>query len=140
MPILISVPGIPVAKGRPRMTRTGHAYTPEKTRAYESKLAWYGAKAMGPHLPLEGPLSVTLKILLTVPQSWSARKREKALNGDISPVGRPDLDNYIKALDALNGIAWKDDSQICRIEACKMYGRLSGLHIVIEPLEIVREG
>ena len=42
MTIKFTVPGVPVGKGRPRFTRGGHAYTPEKTAAFEEKvrLCW----------------------------------------------------------------------------------------------------
>lgn len=34
---------------------------------------------------------------------------------------RGDLDNYVKTvLDALNGVAWKDDSQVVRITGIKV--------------------
>ena len=39
----IELSGQPVGKGRPRFTKTGHAYTPEKTKEYERRLhaaAW----------------------------------------------------------------------------------------------------
>ena len=38
MRIQFTVPGVPVGKGRPRFTRGGHAYTPEKTAAFEEKV------------------------------------------------------------------------------------------------------
>lgn len=51
------------------------------------------------------------------------------------PTGRPDIDNYIKFyLDVLNGIAYKDDSQIVKIKAVKMYS--SPAKTVIELTEI----
>lgn len=37
------VMGQPIGKGRPRFTRSGHTYTPEKTREYERRIraaAW----------------------------------------------------------------------------------------------------
>lgn len=35
------VPGRPRGKGRPRFTRTGHAYTDEATRDYEAHIRWH---------------------------------------------------------------------------------------------------
>ena len=34
--VKFTVPGNPVGKARPRMTRSGHAYTPDKTVSYEN--------------------------------------------------------------------------------------------------------
>jgi Holliday junction resolvase RusA-like endonuclease len=44
---------------------------------------------------------------------------------------RPDLDNFIKILDALNGVFWVDDSQIIRIDATKQYGEPARTEIEI---------
>lgn len=39
---------------------------------------------------------------------------------DVKTKLRGDLDNYIKTvLDALNGVAWKDDSQVVKITGIK---------------------
>jgi Holliday junction resolvase RusA-like endonuclease len=46
-----------------------------------------------------------------------------ALSGELCPVKRPDLDNYMKtALDACNEIVFADDSQIVKLIANKRYG------------------
>ena len=38
------------------------------------------------------------------------------LNGRLFPTKKPDADNIIKViLDALNGLAYRDDSQICMV-------------------------
>jgi Holliday junction resolvase RusA-like endonuclease len=44
------------------------------------------------------------------------------LAGEIKPTGRPDLDNVIKSiLDALNGVAYSDDSAVISVTAEKRY-------------------
>lgn len=98
-------------KGRPRFCR-GFTVTDSKTRAYEKALSML-ARAQYRGEPIEGALEVKIKIYLQKP------KRTK----NESPCVRPDLDNYIKAiLDALNGIAFKDDGQIVDLSATKRYG------------------
>ena len=136
--IRILVPGVPVGKGRPRMTRTGHAYTPEKTRVYEDRIALYGHQAMGGKPPLKGYLTIQVEAVFPVPESWSKKKKKMALDGKLFP-GRPDIDNILKAIDGLNGIVWKDDAQICALSARKVYGEIPGLHIVIEKLNFCQE-
>src|SRR5262249_43732765 len=50
---------------------------------------------------------------LPVPASWSGRRRDAALRGEVRPTSRPDTDNYIKAaLDAINAIVVADDSLV----------------------------
>ena len=54
MTIEFTIPGAPQGKERPRFTKNGIAYTPQKTRDYEKLVAWayhceaHGAKFTGP--------------------------------------------------------------------------------------------
>jgi len=125
------IPGDPVPKGRPRMTRSGHTYTPEKTRTYESKIALFGSQAMSGKPLLEGPLRVEMMVVLPIPERWNKKKKEEALACRLLPTGRKDLDNFIKCLDGLNGIVWVDDGQICSIMAKKAYGEMPGMYLEI---------
>ncbi len=130
--ITIEIPVQPVAKGRPRMTRSGHAYTPAKTRAYEKLVKTLATEAMRGRELLVGALSVVASVFMTIPQSWSARKKRLALEGEVLPTGRPDLDNLIKAaVDALNEVVFADDSQIVDLTAMKRYGEKPLLKITI---------
>jgi Holliday junction resolvase RusA-like endonuclease len=104
-PIIIELFGAPKGKGRPRFVRrTGHAFTPQKTAAYEACLKHEAALAMAGRPPLEGALSVQVSVYCGVPQSWSAKKRAAALAGAIRPAKRPDLDNIAKMLRELERI------------------------------------
>jgi Holliday junction resolvase RusA-like endonuclease len=48
---------------------------------------------------------------------------KRALGGAVLPVGKPDLDNLLKAvLDAINAIVFADDSQVVSLLASKTYG------------------
>jgi Holliday junction resolvase RusA-like endonuclease len=57
-----------------------------------------------------------------IPKSWSKKRRDAAIIGEVFP-GRPDIDNIVKAvLDACNGVTFEDDAQVFRIMATKRYG------------------
>lgn len=57
------------------------------------------------------------------------------LNGEILPTKKPDSDNIIKIiLDALNGIAYHDDSQICSIHFEKKYAEIPVTKITIKEI------
>ena len=131
--IRILIPGVPVGKGRPRMTRTGHCFTPQKTRIYEDKVALFGSQAMKDIPPFDFPIHVSIEAVFPVPESWSKKKKEQALNGELFP-GKPDLDNVMKTLDGLNGIVWKDDAQIVDAAISKRYGCVPYLMIEVLPL------
>lgn len=117
------VPGTPVGKARPRVTRSGRVYTPESTAQAEEAIRQAAQQAMYGLEPMEGPLVATLAFIMPIPTSWSKRHRDDALTGVMAHTSRPDLDNLIKTvLDALNGIAYSDDKQIVRLGATKAYG------------------
>jgi Holliday junction resolvase RusA-like endonuclease len=135
-PVTIIISGHPVPKGRPRMTKHGHAYTPERTRAYGTHGGMAAQLAMGDRPPIEGPVSIHILIELTIPASWSARKRDAAIVGSIRPTSRPDVDNFVKSIcDSLNGIVVIDDSQIVDLHATKKYGVNPKLVATIFPID-----
>lgn len=91
-----TIPGRPVPKQRPRMGKNGNVYTPKRCRIYEEAVGWAARQVFVN--PYDGQVELQVKIFL-------------ASSGG-------DLDNYIKAIsDGLNGIAWRDDSQVSRIKA-----------------------
>lgn len=127
----LTIPGVPVAKGRPRATRTGRMYTPQKTRDAEADFRFAVRERRQSMLP--GPLRVTLVFTMPIAKSWPKKEREGALVGTYRPTGKPDLDNLIKlATDALNGVLWVDDSQIVEMTASKRYGAEPSTRIVVD--------
>lgn len=138
--IRITVAGPPVAKGRPKMavTKAGHAmaYTPAKTRKYEAHARLAAQAAMNGRAPLDGPVCVHVEAWLPIPSSWSRRRRDKAVRGEVRATKRPDADNYLKAaLDACSGIVFADDSQVVGIHVEKQYGESPLLRIEVAPVE-----
>lgn len=136
--IRFSVPGDPVPKARPRATTIGgvaRMYTPDRTREYEQRVGMAARDVMCKAPPMSGALAVMLTVRVSVPESWTKARRADALVGLIHPASRPDADNYAKAvLDGLNGVAWRDDSQIVRMYVEKRYSAVPGVDVVIEPV------
>ena len=110
-------------KGRPRFASRGGyvtAYTPEKTRAYETTVLSAYKEAGGGLI--DGPVAVRLTAWQALPQRATKAQRAAAERGEIYPIRKPDLDNIIKiVLDALNGAAYADDTQVVQIDARKLY-------------------
>jgi Holliday junction resolvase RusA-like endonuclease len=109
----------PVAKARPRVTvqnGRARAYTPSKTQEAEWRIRTEWIAAHGLH-PLAGPVYLVVIAYVAMPKSMPQKRREGAL-----PVTRPDADNYLKtAQDALNEVAWADDSQVVDLRVAKRY-------------------
>jgi Holliday junction resolvase RusA-like endonuclease len=113
-----------------------HVYTPKQTEVYETALKWKGKAAMRGRPPLEGPLAVRIFVMLPIPKSWPAKRRNAALVGLIWPSGRPDWDNFGKILcDAMNGTIWADDGQIVRALVVKEYAEKPGIIAEIYKLD-----
>ena len=73
-------------------------------------------------MPTEKPLTVDVRFYRPIQKSISKIERQRRLTGQSWPTVKPDVDNYVKAiLDALNGVAFKDDSQIVVLYARKIY-------------------
>jgi Holliday junction resolvase RusA-like endonuclease len=136
--VTIELAGIPPAKGRPRFTRGGIAYTPAKTRANEAALRFAAQEAMSGRPPLEGALAISITATFPVPVSWPKHKRHAALMGEHHHTRRPDTDNLLKTIDALNQVCWRDDAQIVRAEIIKLYGTRPRLTIEIKQIQNFR--
>lgn len=118
MKIQFTVHGIPVGKGRPRFTKDGHTYTPQKTREYEDKVVQCWQYQSGKGFAAGVPLKAIVTAFFTVPRSTS-KKKAAAMDGT-PHIKRPDVDNVAKAiLDALNGHAYNDDSAIAALTVRK---------------------
>lgn len=135
-PITVIVSGEPVAKGRPRATRRGILYTPASTRKYEAHGRLAAQQAMDGRPPIDVPVRAEITVDLPVPRSWSGKRRDAALRGEIRPTSRPDTDNYCKsALDAVNGIVLVDDSLVVELRALKQFGAVPQLRVTIFPID-----
>jgi Holliday junction resolvase RusA-like endonuclease len=134
-PVTIVIGGDPIAKGRPRMTRRGIAYTPSATRKYEAHGRLAAQMAMGDRPPIAWPVRIVALVELPIPASWSRTRTAAALTGDIRPTTRPDLDNYLKAaLDAINTIVVVDDSYVVELDVGKKFGIQPKLVLTVIPL------
>jgi len=102
--------------------RFASAYTPKETVNAEAWVKRCAVDQIGSPC-LDIPLDIAIQITVQIAESWSNKKRAAALAGEIKPTGKPDLDNCAKLLcDALNGVIWKDDSQIVAMTLIKRYG------------------
>ena len=117
--------GKPMGKERPRFARMGNfvkTYTPGKTKLRESEIQVLARQEMKGKEIFTGALEVSMNVGFPIPKSWSKKKTKEATDGILKPITKPDLDNIAKlVLDALNGIVYKDDSQVVELSISKFY-------------------
>lgn len=135
----IVIYGEPIPQGRPRFTKTGHTYDPERSRNYKQLVRFWVTqylKKIPGWKPYENALCVDLTFYIGIPSSWSKQKRIQAIQGQIRPISRPDTDNLIKSVtDSCNGLLWVDDCIITDLSARKRYtGELA--RVVIKITEV----
>jgi len=135
MQIHFQVEGDPKGKGRPRFTRAGkftRVYTDKQTLDYETLIKSFATEAMGSTDPLETPVSVFLYIRHAVPQSYSKKRTEACLSGLEQPCKKPDIDNIAKTfLDGMNGVVFKDDTQVIDLHVKKVYSAVPGCDVMV---------
>jgi Holliday junction resolvase RusA-like endonuclease len=134
-PVTVIIAGEPVAKGRPRFTRRGIAYTPAHTRRHEAHARLSAQLAMDGRPPIDTPVRIELLVELPIPKGWSRRKTADAITGHIRPTSRPDVDNFLKIiLDAINTIVVADDAQVVEVYARKKFSVAPKMVATIFPL------
>lgn len=121
-----------VGKERPRFAQ-GHTYTPKKTKDYEimikntfrCKCSYLSKKA----------LRIKILAYFSVPKSASKAKKEKMLRNELICTKKPDFDNIAKIVcDALNNVAYYDDSQITESIVMKRWGGQNKLVVILEEI------
>jgi Holliday junction resolvase RusA-like endonuclease len=134
--VTFKVDANPVGKQRARYAKRGNfvqTYTPDKTRNYESLIKEAAIEAMGSSEPLETPVTLYLYIRAPIPKSLPKKRIEACLNGLEKPIKKPDASNVLKSVeDAMNGVVYKDDSQIVNIHVAKVYSSVSGVDICVK--------
>lgn len=135
MVILFTVAGEPKGKGRPRLGRSGHAYTPKDTAVYENLVKVCFQGKYPDHKPLDPdvPVKATIQAYYSIPKSTSKKKRIDMIMGFLRPLKKPDCDNIAKIIcDALNNIVYHDDSQICELTVSKKYSDFPNVTVRME--------
>ncbi len=99
------------------------AIKPKEDVIYENlvKLSFQQAKPNDYNL-FDKAVKMTILAYFAIPKSFSKKKQNEALEGKLRPLTKPDADNIAKIIcDALNDIAYKDDTQIVELTIIKQY-------------------
>lgn len=125
------VRGLPAPQGSKRAIvnrHTGKAVVMEQStrvRPWRSDVRDGALAVLGPHAPWSGPVGVDLDFRLPRPRGHYGTGRNAELlraGAPLWPAKPPDLDKLARAiLDALTGLAYLDDSQVCLLALGKSY-------------------
>jgi len=135
----IIILGEPQGKGRPRARNAGkfiQIYSPKETINYEAKVV-NAYRFMNQKMAFDvgDQIGAVINAYYQIPKScYRFHKKTnttdltaegiKMLNNELRPIKKPDSDNLAKiCLDALNGIAYPDDSQIVALTVNKYYSK-----------------
>jgi len=128
--------GEPQGKGRPNFSKiAGHVTTrtPDETVLYENLVQTEYRLQSGQRFPDDAMLDVRVFAYYSIPKSVSKKKRQAMLNHKIRPTKKPDFDNIGKVIcDALNKIAYRDDSQIVDAMVRKFYSDTPRVVVTIQ--------
>lgn len=138
---MFTVPGKPQGKARARTFYNGNSgkmssVTPEKTVLYENLIKTCFQQRYGQEqFSDDAYVVVNILAFFEPPKSISKKKRADMLERRIWPAKKPDSDNIAKVvLDALNGIAYHDDTQVIGLTVAKAYSEEAHLSITLRKL------
>lgn len=119
--ITLEVLGNPKAQKRHRQGKFG-TYDPDS----EAKKGFLTTvQSMAPKAPITGPVELIIYFRFPRPKHHYGTGKKSSVLKENAPdmhTSKPDVDNLIKFVtDALNGIYWKDDSQVTQVTAAKFY-------------------
>lgn len=137
MNVFFSIPGAPKAKQRPRVTRAGIAFTPRETVNYENLIKMIYSEYCH-NIKLDGEIKAEITAYYPIPESTSKKKKVMMQEGTMNPTRKPDCDNIAKiVLDALNNIAYHDDSAVVTLSVAKRYSDDPRVDVSLEEIKYI---
>lgn len=136
MTIKFIVSGRPQGKARPRFRKIGNyvsTYNPKQTTEYEKLVKLSAIEQCKDKLNKEyiGVVKMSIKAYFKPNKSMSKKQYNLLIGTEC--LKKPDSDNIAKIIcDSLNGIAYKDDSQVAYLEIEKYYAEEEGVEVIIE--------
>lgn len=127
------IPVVPM--GAVRMTRRGKFVNESAKRylTYKDFIKLHISR-QAKQEPIANQVGVDIVFTMPIPPSWSKKKQKEAVGQYHNK--KPDIDNLVKGLfDSLNGLIWKDDNQVAKLRAVKIYGENPGITVEIRGLE-----
>lgn len=137
--ISFTIPGKPIAKKRPKFARMGgfvKTYTPKETLNYESEVRLYfNLSKPKQFVPFDGAVAMKVCAYFPIPKSTTKKMRALMETEKYPHIKKPDQDNISKIIsDALNKVAYRDDSQVSDAIVRKRYSKVPRVEVFIKPI------
>lgn len=128
--------GSPIPQKQTRFSCRGgfaRAYDPSKK---DLDMIRWQLRPFAPETPLLGPISISYLFFLPIPKSTSAVRKTHMRNRVLLPVTKPDIDNLEYLLtNAMKGIVYKDDNQVCEKHSWKVYDDMPRTEIIVKTIQ-----
>lgn len=132
--ISINIDGKPIPWKRPGRKNICNKIIVYDKQAKEKEQVRWQVKPQYSGEVLTCPMLVDVTFFMPIPKSASKKLRLQMLSDDYKHISRPDVDNMVKFyFDALTGVVFGDDAQICELNGRKKYGLIPSVLIKIHP-------
>lgn len=141
------VSGPPRGKGRARAVSfrpkgsqvpRARMFADHKTVTYEAEISMaFRTKYPDWVAPDPRPVELIVEAGFAIPASASRKKKLEMMEDKVFPLSKPDLKNILASVeDALNGLAWHDDSEIVTEDVRKYYSTSPGVRVWVKFMEV----
>lgn len=134
--INFTIKGKPQGKARPRFRKIGNyvsTYNTKQTKDYEELVKISVTEQCKDKLDKEYTGLVKMAIKAYFKPNKSVSKKQYNLMIGTEFLKKPDSDNIAKIIcDSLNGLAYKDDSQVALLNIEKYYGEEEKVEVQLE--------
>ncbi|NOG26586.1 RusA family crossover junction endodeoxyribonuclease [Lysinibacillus fusiformis] len=122
--LTFEIPGDVQAQQRPKFSRFGKGVSvrdPKESKDYKSFVRLVASQVAPDELITE-EIRLSIIVYRKIPKSFSKKKHQQAVDGDLRPTTKPDIDNLVKGIkDGLSKVLWHDDSHVTELIARKLY-------------------
>lgn len=120
------------AQKQTRWTKDGHCYDPSSKD--KEMIRWH-IKPFAPEKPLDCAIELIVAFFFPIPKSASKMLQQQMLNRIVLPCKKPDGDNLAYLIsNALKGLVYEDDKQVCVEKIYKFYGAKEKTVIIVKPI------
>lgn len=134
--VYLNVPCRPRPQQRHRHARNGRAYDPSSEHKRDFLRVCRTVSAPPPDEYITAPVHFRLVCTFARPRSHRTSAGVLRRGSPLLHVYKPDTDNLAKfVMDALNGVYYNDDSQVCALEVRKRYGDEDSIRVQLTYLQ-----